>query len=78
MTNHPNRNINTRDRRVARVLNAKRGQGGFCVFGADGSGGHWYSDGSYPSLGDGQFRMSVPHHHITAAYVGERIEMVDA
>ena len=67
--------ITTTARRVARRLNSLGSGygGGFCVFGADGTGGKFYTSNSYPVLAEGEFRMWVPDHRITVREVQERL-----
>lgn len=66
--------VTTTARRIARTLNRWRGQGGFCVFGPDGSGGAWYSERSCPTIRPDQHKLWVPDAHITAAEVQNKID----
>jgi hypothetical protein len=66
--------ITTAARRIALVLNGKRGQGGFCVFGVDGTGGYWYSERSYPALTENEVKMWVPDSRISQAEVQRKLE----
>ena len=45
---------------IAERLNSLIGQGGFCIFRPDGSGGGWYDNTLYPPLKFGAFIYPVP------------------
>ena len=70
--------ITTAARRIAKVLNRKRGQGGFCVFNRNGSGGYWYSDRSFPSLSADEVSVSVPDGKITQTEAQEKLDALGA
>lgn len=70
--------ITTAARRIAKVLNRKRGQGGFCVFDRNGFGGYWYSDRSFPSLSADEVSVSVPDGKITQTEAQEKLDALGA
>lgn len=45
------------------------GSGGFCVFGADGSGGYWYTANQRPQFGPDEVKVYVPWRPTTAAAI---------
>jgi hypothetical protein len=68
--------VTTTARRVAKRLNGLGASysGGFCVFGADGSGGYFYTGNSYPPLAAGQFRMWVAERRVSARDIQELLD----
>lgn len=67
--------ITTAARRIARRLNSRRGMGGKCVFdAADGTGGAWYSENSYPHISDDLVVFFVPDFRITAREIQDRLD----
>lgn len=66
--------ITTAARRIARKHNTKGMQGnGFLLFGEDGSGGAWYSNGSRPDM-EGCIRVNMQWTRMTAAEAQEIID----
>ena len=65
--------ITTAARRISRLLNTRAGQGGFCVFSADGRGGEFYTEGSLPEM-SGLIKMWVPNRRTTVREVQEDLD----
>ena len=56
---------------------ARNLSGGFVVVGTDGSGGHWYSQGSRPELREDERSLDLPHDEIDADWVREQLEWAE-
>lgn len=70
--------VTTAARRMAREHNARIKAGfagnGFLIFGADGTGGAWYSENSRPKLLKGEVELTMRQGRITAADAQEAID----
>lgn len=70
--------ITTAARRIAKLHNARIRAGfagnGFIICGRDGTGGAWYSDRSYPEIGEQNVKVVLRQGTISASGAQEILE----
>jgi len=66
-------------RRIAEVHNGFAGHmaGGFCLFGRDGSGGEYYTPGSWPTVNDDTIMVAIGYRPITPQRAQELLDEHD-